>query len=203
MKHTFTKYNVMVCAFLIGASIVTSCSKDRDEPTSRVYPEENPLALYLKNSGFDQTTKNYINSERIEAGYVFTPKVKGTINAITFMIPANETNVRVTIWDATAKIVLRTIIIPNVIANTEVKKNIDPLAVTPDKNYLISYNGDDYYERKQTNPFDPVNYPIEVGNLMIIEAREGVGTSTAQIYPNGKATNYYKGDVSILFQQTE
>jgi hypothetical protein len=34
MKQTFKKYNVMVCAFLIIAAIVTSCSKDRDdEPT--------------------------------------------------------------------------------------------------------------------------------------------------------------------------
>jgi hypothetical protein len=199
-RNTQTK--TILSALLIGLVVISSCSKDREEPAPKIYPEENPLTLYLKNSGFDQKYTNYIDFDTYEFGYYFQPKVRGKINAVTFRIPDKATNVRVTIWDVATKIPLRTTIIPNALANTEIRQNIDPLEVTPNTNYLLSCNGNDYYYREKTNGSD-TTYPIEAGNILIMGYRWDSTTSAEQKYPANAAKYFYAGDLSIVFQQTE
>ncbi len=193
-----------IIILLLSIVTLTACSKNDDQPAAaKVYPEENPLALYLTNSGFNQKTTNFINSGTYEFGYNFKPKVKGRVGAVTFKIPAPATNVRVTIWDAATKVPLRTAVIPNVVANTEVRQSIDPLDVTAGTNYLLSYNGDDWYKREKTDGSDSV-YPIDAGNILITGYCWGSTTPAAQTYPvNTTSKNYYAGDLSIVFQQTE
>lgn len=187
---------------LIASLVLVGCRKDDDKPEPKVYPEENPLALYLQNSGFSQKTTNFINSGNYEFGYNFKPKVKGKINAITFKIPDNATDVRVTIWNATTKAVIRTIIIPSAVANTELKQDIDPLYVEAGTEYLISYRGDDWYKRYKSDDSN-ATYPIDAGNVSMTGYRWGSPATSSQTYPVNTSSKYYGGDLSIVFQQTE
>lgn len=183
---------------LFAVVTLIGCKKDDDTP--KVYAEENPLNSYLVNSGFDQKTANFINAGNYEFGYLFKPKVKGKINAITFKIPDNATNIRVTIWDATSKAILRTIVIPSAAANTEVKQSIDALSIDPSQKYGITYNGNDWYKRFR-NDSGSTPYPIEAGNISILGYNWIYGSS--QTFPLTSSTDYYGGDLSFVFQQTE
>ena len=183
----------------VGILFLTSCKKDDDDKIT-TYPEENPLEKYLELSKFNEKTSNVINSSNYEFGYKFKPKLKGKINAITFKIPDYATNIRVTLWNANDKTIVRTITIPKADANIEVKQNIDPIALDPSQEYLLTYNGNDWYERKRGDGSN-TTYPIDAGNISITGYRWQSGT--AQTYPNTSALYYYAGDLSIVFQQTE
>lgn len=184
---------------LLITGLIT-CRKEDDNDNLKTYPEENPLALYLEKSGFNQKINSIINYLTHEIGYKFQPKVKGKINAVTFKIPDNAANVRVTVWDASTKTILRTVNIPAVAANTEVRTAIDPMTINPGTEYLITYSGNDYYLRQKTNGSNTV-YPIDAGNITITgyHWREGA----AQIFPEKIGVSYYAGDLSIVFQQAE
>lgn len=187
-----------ILSALFAIVLLVSCKDDDDKQKN--FPEENPLAAYIQSSGFSQKTTNFINSSDYEFGYKFKPKVKGKINALTFKIPDNASNVRVTIWNAATQEVLRTITIPSVTANSEVRQNIDPMSIDPAQEYLITYNGNDWYERKK-NDGTNTTYPIDAGNISITGYRWH-GT-TSQSYPVNASSHYYAGDLSIVFQQTE
>ena len=188
--------------FLAIASLaITSCRKDDDEtPQPKIYPEENQLSAYLSSTGFNQKTVNFPNSGDYEFGLKFTPKVKGNITAIVLKIPDNATNVRATIWDATTKVVLKTITIPNVPANTEVRQNIDAFAVTKDRQYFISYNGNDWYKHSKSDNSVAV-YPVVVGNISF-DSYQWIG-GLAQAFPTNVSNDYYAGDLSFVFQQVD
>lgn len=191
--------------FLLSFFIIMGCRKDDENPQPNVYSEENPLDLYLKNTGFNQRTQivyytDNQSSNFWESGYLFKAKVKGKINAITFKIPDNESDVRVTIWDASTQLPLKTITIPTVSANVEVKHAIEPMIIDPSKEYLISFNGNDCYIRKKTDE-TAITYPIDAGNISILAFHRNNGT--VQTYPITARNNYYAGDLSIVFQQTD
>src|SRR5690606_38715858 len=135
---------------ILAALLFTACKKDGTDETKK-YPEENPQALYLEKSGFDQEVINFINDAYVEQGFKFKPKVKGKINAVTLKIPDNESNARVTIWNADTKTVIRTITVQSVIAHTEARSDIDPLDIVPTETYIISFNGNDTYSRRRTD----------------------------------------------------
>ncbi len=191
MKKTI---NAIALFLLIGMAF-TSCKKEKT-----AFPEENPLNAYLANSGFNEKTVNFINSGYYEFGYKFIPKVTGKINAVTFKIPDNATDTRVTIWDNVSKTVLKTIVIPTNTANVEVRTNIEPVALVANKEYLITYNGNDWYKRSKTSNAD-ATYPITAGNIDITGYQWDGGTT--QSYPLDSDVKYYGGDLSIVFQQTE
>ncbi|WP_188753929.1 DUF4082 domain-containing protein [Parapedobacter defluvii] len=202
MTNLFKNHYAIVCTLLLGISMLMSCSKDDDTPAPKVYPEENPLTLYLSNSGFNQKATNFINSGTYEFGYSFKPKVKGKINAVTFRIPDNATNVKVTIWDAATKAPLRSVVIPNAVANTELRQAIEPLEISTDTEYLVSYNGRSWYKRQKTDG-SIAAYPVEAGNILITGFRWGATTSADQKYPVTVSKDYYGGDLSIVFQQVD
>ena len=186
---------ILVSALLLLTAV--GCKKN--DPV-RIYQEENPLSSYIVNTGFNQASSNFINAGNYEFGLEFTPMVKGQIKAITFKIPAPATNVRVTIWDATAKTVLRTETIPTVLANTEVKQDITPLALEKDKKYFISYNGSSWYKRNKSDGSKAV-YPIIAGNIKITNYNWLYGE--AQTFPTTVSSDYYAGDLSFIFQQAD
>ncbi|WP_196934414.1 DUF4082 domain-containing protein [Sphingobacterium hungaricum] len=192
----FTLAFALIAILALGAS----CSKSDDAVPEKIYEEENPLALYLQGSGFNAATTNFINSGNYEFGYRFSPKVKGKINAITFKIPDNATNTRVTIWDNATKTVLKTITIPTTTANVEIKTAIEPFQLEANKEYLITYNGNDWYKRNKVDNSDST-YPIASGNISIL-GYQWIGGST-QTYPTNLSSNYYAGDLSIVFQQMD
>ncbi len=202
-KTTIKNKSVKILLLLVvlGTTFtISSCRKDDDNKPPVEYAEENPLAEYLNKSGFGQKTSNMVDYGYFEFGLTFTPLVKGKIKSLTFKIPGAATNVRVTIWDATTKTVLRTETIASVTANTEVIKNITPLELEKDKKYAITYNDDSYYYRQKTDG-SATTYPILTGNIRI----DGYGYSdgATQTFPLYPRDNYYAGDLSFIFQQTE
>lgn len=186
-----------IFAILVTAILAISCSSDKEDKKS--YATENPLAAYYTATGFSTVT-NFINAGDYEFGLVFTPTVKGSIKAITLKLPATNPTVRVTIWDYTAKSVLRSESINIATADVEVKKEISELALDKDKKYMITMNSNDWYKKNKAD-LSNVTYPIIAGNITFNEYRWVSGT--AQIFPTNVSANYNAGDLSFDFQQTE
>ncbi len=176
---------------------IIGCSKDdNDSQSPAVAAEENPLQKYITESGFSTTT-NFVNSGNYEFGMRFKPTTNGTINKIFVKIPDSQTNVRVTIWDVTEGIIYRTEKIASVTSGVEASKTISPLALVKDKEYMITYNTNDWYKRNKADN-SAATYPITAGNISIT----GYGwiSGTAQVYPTNFETTYYAGDLSFAFQ---
>lgn len=180
------------------AIFTVSCSSDDDKDTPK-FDVENPLAAYYTATGFSTVT-NFVNSGDYEFGLVFTPTVKGKIKAITLKLPATNPSVRITIWDYTAKTVLRSETLNIATADVEVKKEISELALDKDKKYMITMNSNDWYKKNKAD-LSNTTYPIVAGNITINEYRWIGGTS--QTFPTNVSANYNAGDLSFDFQQTE
>ena len=193
MKTNFLKIAIVLFLGLMSVN----CSKDED---TIVYPEQNPLDLYLSESGFDQAKVDVINSSDYEFGLSFKPTVKGKINAIVAKIPDAQAGMRVTIWETTTKTILRTELVDVATAGVAVTKEITPLELDKDKEYTITYNGNDWYNRKKTDN-SVVVYPFTAGDIQI--TGYGYASGALQVYPTAFPMNYYAGDVSFKFQRTE
>jgi len=201
MKTTFTHISKnLVRATILCLIIVTmSCSGNNDDPAS--FPEQNPLAEYLKNSGFDQTKieiKNNSNLDFYEFGFSFRPTVKGKINAIVVKIPDEQPQMRVTLWDVSTKTVLKTENIDILAAGQEVTKVITPFVLEKDKEYMITCNTNDWYFYQKTDRTDVI-YPIIAGDIQITGF--GYNDGITQIFPSIMKTDRYRGDISFKFQQ--
>lgn len=180
--------------------LAISCNND-DNPQSTpvpMAPEQNPLEGYLSATGFNQITSNYINSGNYEFGFSFIPLVNGKMTAIVIKIPDNQTNTRVTIWDKVAETVIRTEIIDALSADVEVTKTIAAIDLVKDKEYIITFNSNDWYDHRKTDNSN-VTYPFTSGDIKITSYAYKSGT--AQQIPNSVVTNYYAGDCSFKFQK--
>ena len=155
MKKTITLFVIIFSLF--------SCSKN-DEPTPVTYQEENPLIGYLTNGGINGGIIDVVDGTTSEVGNEFTPLVKGTIKAFVVSLPQSNANLRVTLWDATTKTVIRTEYINVVTAATTTTKNIEPIELQKDKKYAITMNSDDWYYRDKSNG-SLITYPITSGNI--------------------------------------
>ena len=184
--------------FLFLALAVSNCRKDDDEPTPIIYPEENPLAAYIANTGFS-VKDDFINAGDYEFGLVFSPNVNGKIKAITTKLPEANANLRVTIWDFDTKSVLITEIINVTAANTAISKSIAELPLVKDKKYLISMNSNDWYNREKPGG-TAATYPVTAGNIKFTEYLWKSGAT--QTFPTNPDDTYYAGDLSFVFQQT-
>lgn len=194
------KKTVSLTLILIALLSFYSCRKGDDTPRPVVYAEENPLLAYLSALGFNQKQSSYINTNTSEQGFKFTPKVKGKIVAVTIKIPDNASNLRITIWDANSRSMLRTVIVPAVNADIEVRQDIAELPITPSANYAITFNSNDSYGHSNTDN-SAITYPVSAGNISIDGYIWAFGS--AQIFPTLNSYNYCGGDVSFVFQQTE
>ncbi|MEZ5008925.1 MAG: hypothetical protein R2728_10330 [Chitinophagales bacterium] len=185
----YTKIALLLCLPIA----MTNCGDD-----TVTFLEENPLAGYLEVSGFDEAVDTFYNSSNYEFGYFFTPTVNGQINAIVARLPEANPTLRVTIWDFDSKTVLKTVTVNVETANTTVTEAITPLVLEMDKNYQITMNSNDWYNRKRTDGSD-VTYPITVDNI-IINGYSWI-TGSTQTFPTNTETDYYAGDASFIFQE--
>ncbi|QSW90983.1 DUF4082 domain-containing protein [Flavobacterium endoglycinae] len=188
-----------IFAILITAALAVSCSSDDDKDNTPKFETENPLAAYYTQTGFSTVT-NFVNSGDYEFGLAFTPTVKGKIKAITLKLPATNSALRVTIWDYTAKTVLRTETLNVATADVQVTKEISELALEKDKKYMITMNSNDWYKKSKADN-SIVTYPIVAGNITFNEYRWLSGTT--QTFPTNVSSSYNAGDLSFDFQQTE
>lgn len=190
---------IKILSLALLSVFALSCSNDDDGGSSPSFPVENPLASYYTQSGFTTST-NFINSGDYEFGLAFSPNVKGSINAITIMLPATNSALRVTIWDYQSQQVLRTETIDVATANTVIRKEVTALALDKDKKYLITMNSNDWYKKSKPDN-SSTTYPITAGNIKFFEYRWLSGTT--QMFPTNVSSNYNAGDLSFEFKQTE
>jgi len=190
-----TLKNLFCITLLCGAII--SCNKDDDNSSQTpVITEQNPLPGYLTATGFDQKTTNYVNSGDYEFGITFTPLVNGKITTLMTKIPDVRTSMRITIWDKATATILRTELIDVTSSGVEISKAITPLELVKDKEYTITYNSNDWYDRRKTDGSN-ITYPVTVGDIKVMSYAYKSGT--AQVMPDVFPLNYYAGDLTFKF----
>lgn len=182
--------------FLIFGMFATSCKK-KDNKT--IFPEENPLNSYHTQAGFTTIT-DFVDAGSYEFGLVFSPNVKGQINAITVKLPDVNPSLKVTIWDYVTQTVLLTEIVNVSTSNTIITKAILAFALEKDKKYLITMNSNDWYKKAKADNSN-ATYPITAGNIKFLEYRWGSGNT--QTFPSNVSLDYNAGDLSFVFQETE
>lgn len=192
--------NIFKIILLLCTLIIVSCGSDDDEPTAIIYDLENVQDEYLTQSGFDQEHNSYVDSGDYEFGLEFTPTVTGKITAINVELPDTNAALRVTIWNATTKVAIRTETVNIATADTNFSFDITDLALVKDAKYAISMNSNDWNERTKTDGTDAV-YPMSIGNIDIEAYAYFSGTT--QTYMDNYYNNYYAGDLFFTFQQTE
>ena len=190
--------------FLLSLALITfSCSSDDDnKPEPIKYAEENPLDAYMAGSGFSQKAVDVKNSGIYEYGFSFKPTVTGKINALVVKIPDVNPTLRITVWDAATKTVIKSETINVATANVTVEKAITPIVLTKDKEYFFTVNSDDWINRTKTDG-SAATYPIVAGNITITGYAYISSTATETIFPTNARNTYYAGDMSFKFQQTE
>ena len=196
--------NILKKALLLVLSVLSiSCSKENNEaapvPTV-IAPEQNPLPGFLEITGFNQKTVNYINQPNFEFGISFIPLVDGKMTAIVVKIPDTQIGLRVTIWDKSSGEVLKTEIIDITTANVIFTKSITALNLLKDKEYIISFNSNDYCYRSKTND-SQVTYPVIVGDLKITSVVSSGAITFSQTLPKEPRLIGYPGDISFKFQK--
>ena len=178
----------------------TSCSKDDENtPTDTPvnYPEENPYQSFLNSSGINS---NYNSGNGYyEAGLKFNPTVNGKLTKLFIKLPVDKTDVRITVWDVFNQEVLRTETFESITGNVEASKNITPLLLEKDKEYIVSFNSNSWYQRNNTDSNIP--YPITIGNI-VYKGFQSIPT-ISQSYPSTSHPAAIAGDVSFTFQRTE
>lgn len=195
MKTTILK----LCMVFLMIPIMTSCSKDDDGDSAPVYPEENFMQSYLTATGFNQMVE-FVNSGDYEFGLDFTPLVKGSITSFKVKLPDANNSLRITIWDKATTTVIKSEIVNVSAANTEFTFDIVDLPLAKDKEYSISMNSNDWYNRTKIDG-SVAAYPVTAGNIKIDGYRWASGT--AQSFPANVASDYYAGDLSFNFMQSE
>ncbi len=185
-------------ALVLGLAFsLSNCSKSDDNPTPN--PEVNPLPGYLAASGFDQVNASLINQADYEFGFSFIPIVNGKITAFVVKIPDVNSALRVTIWNKATATVLKNEIINYATAGVEVTKAITALDVVAGTEYVVSFNSNDYYNRRRTD-FANAILPFAVGDISI--TRFMFRNGSALEIPNTATANYHSGDISFKFQKS-
>lgn len=196
------KILIAIFATTILSIITFSCSKD-DTPAPApvapiLAPLQDPLQGYLTASGFIQKKDVLVNRSDFEFGYSFIPLVNGKMTAIIVSLPDSRSGLRVTIWNKATATAIRTENIDVPVANVDLIKQITALDLVKDKEYFLTINSNDWYERKKTDVTDVV-YPFTVGDIKITASGYTVGTS--QTMPTIFPVNFYSGDCSFKFQK--
>lgn len=195
LKTILTLFSVSIFA--------VSCSSDNDnKPDPVTYDSENPLEAYMSTSGFYQKALDQKNAGIYEYGFSFKPTVTGKINAIIVKIPDVNATLRVTLWDAATKTVIKSEMLNVATANVTVEKTITPIPLTKDKEYFFTVNSDDWINRTKADG-SAATYPIVAGNITITGYAFISSTATETLFPTNARNTYYAGDMTFKFQQTE
>jgi hypothetical protein len=184
------------------AIFAVACSSDDNTPDPIKYNEENPLDAYMAASGFSQKAVDVKNSGIYEYGFSFKPTVTGKINAILVKIPDVNAALRVTLWDAATKTVIKSETLNVATANVTVEKMISPILLTKNKEYFFTVNSDDWINRTKTDG-SAATYPIVAGNITITGYAFISSTAAETLFPTSARNTYYAGDMTFKFQQTE
>lgn len=180
-----------------------SCSSD-DQAKPITYEEENPLDVYMSLSGFNQKTRIVKDASVFsEAGFKFKPAVTGKINSFIVKIPDTNSGLRVTLWDAETKTILRSETINVQTENVSVEKTIVPIALIKDHEYIISLLSGDWFSREKAEGLAATNYPIVAGNITITGFGHISTKGTEYLFPATFRDTFYFGDATFKFQQTE
>jgi len=156
----------------------------------------------MAGSGFSQKAVDVKNSGIYEYGFSFKPTVTGKINALVVKIPDVNAALRITLWDAATKTVIKSETINVPTANVTVEKAITPIALTKDKEYFFTVNSDDWINRTKTDG-SAATYPITAGNIVITGYAYISSTASETIFPTNARNTYYAGDMTFKFQQTQ
>jgi len=191
-----------ILALLLLAALTISCSGDDDNKAPVTYVAENPLDSYLATSGFNQKAVDVKNEGFYEFGFSFKPTVTGKITSLFAKMPDTNTALRFTLWDASTKTVIHSEKMFVSVANMSFEKTILPIQLTKDKEYFLSVYSDDWISRKKTDG-SATTYPIVAGNIIITGYAYSLSSETEPVYPSTKRDDYYAGDFSFLFKQTE
>lgn len=194
---TTTKF-LKVTVLVILAFSLSNCSNSDDDPAPTPDTSVNPLTAYLTATGFSENTTNVLNGGDYEFGLSFTPTVNGKITALVVKIPDVNPTLRMTIWNKTAGTVLKSETINYATADVEVTKAIDAVNVTAGTEYFVTFNSNDWYDRRRNNSSN-ATYPVTVGDISITGYSYKGGA--AQALPNTPQLNYYAGDISFRFQK--
>ncbi|GEP51850.1 hypothetical protein FNO01nite_25220 [Flavobacterium noncentrifugens] len=194
LKTNFLKLTLFACMMLP----IVSCSSDDDSDVAA--PEnitQDPLSGYLQAAGFTKI-ENKKDSGDAEFGIAFTPTVNGKITSISAKIPDIHSGMRIAIWDKATATVLRTELIDVASPDVEVSKNITALVLTKDKEYMFTFNSNDWYNYSKPDA-SATSYPITVGDIKI--TNYGYINGTSQTIPNVMRDDYYAGDIRFKFQK--
>lgn len=191
---------------LFGGSLFTSCNKNDEPipapiPVVNPFPVENFLKGYLTTTGFDQQTINQISTFGYNnIGVTFKPKVNGTINSVAIKLPSSDGDVVVRIWKVSTQALLKLFSVLVATNNLEVTTSIEKLPLLKDEEYVITMNVNSWFDRRKTDN-SYVDFPVEVNNIKITG---DVGSSQNTFpYSSFNTTNFFNGDISFNFQQTE
>ncbi len=200
IKFGKTILSKLVFIFVLMLTLA-ACKNDDDEIVTPppVYPVEYPLADFM--ASLSDTTPSTVNAASYEIGLVFTPKVKGNLNAIQVKIPSVNSALRVTLWDTSTNAIISTETVNVTAGNTVITKNIFPLALEKDKQYTITMNTSSYYYYGSAGGPALTTYPLTIGNIIFNNFIYIAGTTPAT-YPTTIEPGEYAGELNVVFQQT-
>jgi hypothetical protein len=187
-----------------------SCKKKTEDT-----PAPAPLVPYshpefLKQTGFDATVTNYTEGPAIsERGTIFEPQADGNITAFVVNLPSSVINLKITLWNATTKVPLKSSTVtyptPSNLLGENATYAISAVAVQKNQKYCVSFTTQpifSYFKRKRTNGAD-ATYPVNFTNMKILSHNEytyPTGTSNILHFPDNTTLSSYFGDVHFVFQ---
>jgi hypothetical protein len=186
--------------------ILISCKKDKTQTTltTPVSTEETPMPTFYQLGGFNTSITPTFFQPDFEVGYAFKPIEYGVLNAITIKLPYDFNRNRITLWDRATGTILSTWRIPISFDPTADKEYImpltTPLALTKNKEYILSININSWYLRQRGATDAP--YPFTIGSIQIINYLESP-TGPNQIMPTQIYSNYVAGDLGFKFQRLQ
>jgi hypothetical protein len=196
-RLNFTK-NLLKALFLSGTMFFSNCNNDDKETT--IAQEQDPLAGFIKSTGLDYIINpKYAPTNSFafrEIGYQFKTTKNGVIKAFTAKTPANQTSLRITLWNVETETILATETV-SLIDGIDLRKDITPIPITKGVEYAISFNTEDYYRYFKENSAN-ITFPIQVGDISITKA--GFSGGSQQRLLNTFPTDHFSGNVSFIFQ---
>jgi hypothetical protein len=192
--------NKILLSIVFVTVLITGCKKNESRPN--YYSEQSFGEDFLQKSDLTATNITRVNfASTYELGLDFKVNVKGNITKLFIRIPDINPALRVTIWDKERAKPIRTEIVNINKAGEFVEIDIQDLLIEREKEYSISMNTNDFYER-YTSSVSRSAFPTTVNNVTLTAYRWQVNV-TEQIFPVIITPYAYAGDCFFKFQQVD